>query len=104
MAYEPISRKSSNLLQRSRLFEEVRSPPDDLELLLDTQLLHRFVVHADHREIFSTYDQERGSLNTGEVLSGEVGTSAARDDRANVSRSLGRRDQRSAGPPVLAPK
>src|SRR5215218_5656087 len=106
VAREPAGGQPRDLLERSRLLEEVRGTGYDLQPLLHAKLIERFLVHADHGHVVAADDQERGRPDEGQGVARQVGASAARDDRAHLT--LCRRDQRrrraGAGAEVADPQ
>src|SRR5262249_27308802 len=64
VAFEPGTREERHRIERAGLFEEVRSPPDDHELLLAAERCERRPVQLDHHGVISTDDEQRGSPDT----------------------------------------
>src|SRR5215211_7260600 len=59
-AREPAGGQPRDLLERSRLLEEVRGTGYDLKSLLHAKPTQRLLVHADHGHVVAADDQERG--------------------------------------------
>jgi hypothetical protein len=78
-----------HLFEGAGLFEQVGGAGDDLEPLFDPQVLQRFAVHIDDRQIQAANDEQRGGFDAGEDGDGEVGAAASGNDRANVIGPLG---------------
>ena len=87
MNLEPVPRELYHLLERSRLFEEVRGPGDDLETGLAAQRSLRPPVDLDYERIRSADDQKRGRSHGCQLRTGEIGTSAARDHGGHPRRA-----------------
>ncbi len=94
---KPIARHAGDLLQRARLFEQVRSSGNDLQFLFALQVRHGLAVQIDHYGIGASDDQERRGFDASERIAGQVRTSAARNDGIHQMRQLGRGHQRSGG-------
>jgi hypothetical protein len=68
------------VLERARLFEEVRGVGDDLELdlrAMSPQPRHGVAIHLDNRLVVTAYDEQRRSVNVVQTIPREVWTSAA---------------------------
>ena len=89
MLQEPAARVLDDCLERSRLFEEMRGAGHDDELLCTAERGERGAIERQHLDIIAADDQQGRSFYGRERLPGEVGTTAARNDRRD--RSLMRR-------------
>src|SRR6516164_4795649 len=89
MLQEPAARVLDDCLERSRLFEEVRGAGHDDELLSTAERGERGAIERQHLDIIAADDQQGRSFYGRERSPGEVGTTAARNDRRD--RSLTRR-------------
>src|SRR6516162_4039482 len=89
MLQEPAARVLDDCLERSRLFEEMRGAGHDDELLCTAERGERGAIERQHLDIIAADDQQGRSFYGRERSPGEVGTTAARNDRRD--RSLMRR-------------
>src|SRR5580765_6915757 len=78
---EPAGCQAGNVLQRSGLFEQVSRAGDDDQALDAGEFLERLFVHPDNRRVGSSHDQQGRRRDHWQVLPGEVGTSATRNNR-----------------------
>src|SRR5215218_2703908 len=90
---QTIRRRAGRLLRVSPAPRRGGSPGYNFELLLCPYLRKSLAVHADHGLVFPADDEQRGCCHTGQCFPRQVGTPAARDDRANRIRAFCRRDQ-----------
>src|SRR5512133_1254261 len=99
---EPVAGQGSNAVEGPGLLEQVSGAEDDLQARLAAQPPLREAVEAQDLGVAAADDEQRGGSDACQHVAGEVGASAARDDRANALRALGGRDERGgracAGP------
>src|SRR5947209_14990580 len=93
---KPLSREPRHLFKRARLFKQMRSIGHDLQLLLATQLRISLLVQLDHRRVVAADDEERRRFDARQGRACEVGSAAARDDRAYLVANFGRCPERCA--------
>src|SRR6266446_1136061 len=94
---EPVARQQPHLVERARLFQEVRRAGNDHELLFTMQLRERRPVQCDDLDIVAADDQQRRRTDPREGGSGQIGTATTRDDGADRFATLSRCHQRRAG-------
>lgn len=80
MLDEPIAGDPSDLLQRSRLLEQVGGAGDDIETRFAAKPPQRPSIEFEHFVIIAADDQKRRRLDVRQRLGGEIGASATRHD------------------------
>jgi hypothetical protein len=88
---EPIGGQARDLLQRARLFKEVRRSGNDLQLRFRAKQWQRRAVHGDNRDIVPADDEQRGSLQMEQGCRCQIGPSTVRNDGTHALRSFSRR-------------
>lgn len=84
MAEEPLACQARYLLEGSGLFEEMRGAGNLRKLALATEPLLCLSVQVEYRLVATTHDEQRRCPHMFQHRQGQVGTSSARDDGANI--------------------
>jgi hypothetical protein len=67
-------------LEPTRLLEQMSCTGDDLESAAGSHASHGGTIQIQHYRIPAADDEERGRLHPWQRVTGQVGTSATRDD------------------------
>src|SRR6266481_3551878 len=97
VAFEPLTCQPRYFVQRAGFFEEVRRPGDDYELFFAAKLRESRPVQLDNLKIVAANDEQGRCPDARQGGSGQIGSPAARDDRAHHIGALSGRNQRGAG-------
>src|SRR5947209_8046688 len=90
--FKPLRSQPGDLLQGAGFLEQMTGPGHDHELLAGgAQVIQSLAVQLDDREIAAADQEEGRRFDVWQSVAGEVRPAAARDDRANHWRPLGRR-------------
>lgn len=108
MAQKPIAGQTRDLVERARLFEQMRRSRHDDELLFATEAGECASVQLDNLDVVFSDNKQRGSSNARQRATREIGPATSRDDRTNREGTQNRRHQcggsAGAGAEVTDPK
>jgi hypothetical protein len=102
VAHEPFGGEVRNSFEGAGPNDQMRRPLHDLQVRLAGQPSRRRPMELQHHHVIPADDQQRGLAHRFEVPAGQVGTTAARNDRRYSRWPLGGSDE-CRGAPVLAP-
>lgn len=79
---KPVSRQLSHSIERSWLFKEVGRSGNNLQAMLrgQRQLKDRFPIETQNKRIVAAHDEQARRNDTAERGTGEIGSSAARNN------------------------
>ena len=97
VAFKPVARQPCDLVQRARLFEEVRRAGDNHQPLFTAQLRERRPVQLNDGQVVAADYQQGWRLDMRQGRSRQIGAPAPRDDRTHNLGTLCCRDQRRSG-------
>src|SRR5689334_23909735 len=89
MLLEPPADQCRDLLESAGLFEQMRGPRNDRQLLLTTHFSQRFAVELEHDGISASDNKKRRGFDACQGGTGKVGTPASGDNRRDMIRQLG---------------